>query len=131
MIEYVSKDDVSRIVEIEERALDEYRRVLDQYAAMFRKFNAVLDVQLSWKNAKEDVLYNERPAIIDGYNSFVTCAVRGADGAIIESMDHDMYMDFAWFVSICEKGVVCIDDSVDDELFSLMECCMDYFLDPY
>lgn len=127
----VSKDDVSRIVEIEERVLDEYRRVLDAYAAIFREFNAVLDVQLSWKNAIEDVLYDERPAITDGYNSFVTCAVRGADGAIIESLDHDMYMDFAWYVSICEKDVVCIDDSVDDELFSFMECCMDYFHDPY
>ena len=42
----VSKDDVSRIVEIEERVLDEYRRVLDAYAAIFREFNAVPDVHL-------------------------------------------------------------------------------------
>ena len=131
MIVNIALDGETTTPKIEERVLDEYRRVLDKYVSLFRRFDATCNVRLSWKNSQSGIIYDERPIISDGYHSYVTCTVYNASGLIVESLDHDMYMDFAWGVSVCKNRIMYIDDSIDDDLFSAMESCLDYFNDPY
>ena len=55
----------------------------------------------------------------------------GRDGDVIESADHDMYMDFAWMLSISDRGSVVVCTDVDGEAVEMMQVCEAYFRDPY
>ena len=72
----------------------------------------------------------QRPVIQNGYMSFVRWQVLTTEGKIVESEDHDMYMDFAIQIGWCSNGVVCLDDSID-ELYEYNAMVEDYFADPY
>ena len=40
-------------------------------------------------------------------------------------------MDFAWPIALYKNVMVYIEDGVSDELQEDMECCADYFKNPY
>ena len=110
-----------------EEKFDEIRRyedgILAKYksalARAFREYGAELRVYLSSGSYKNE------------YMDFVACEVRDSDGRIIESQDGDLTMDFAWPVAIYKNARVYIDDDVSDDLPEDMECCADYFKNPY
>ena len=45
--------------------------------------------------------------------------------------DHDTCMDFAWMLSIPDRGSVVVCTDVDDEAVEMMQICEAYFRDPY
>ena len=62
--------------------------------------------------------------------SFVRWKVLTAEGKIVESEDHDAYMDFAIMIGRCINGVVCLNAPIG-ELYEYNEMVEDYFTDPY
>ena len=114
-----AEENFDEIRRYEEGILAKYKSALAPYERKFRKYGAEVRVYLSsgsYKNA---------------YMDFVSCEVCDSNGKIIESKDGDLTMDFAWPIALYKNVMVYIEDGVSDELQDDMECCADYFKNPY
>lgn len=129
---YFSPNHLDEICEQENLILERYKGVICSFAQnAYKERGVVFRVFLAWKDDISDRTYNiQRPVIQNGYMSFVCWQVLTAEGKIVESEDHDMYMDFAIMIGRCSNGVVCLNDSID-ELYEYNEMVEDYFADPY
>ena len=115
----IAEDNVTRIQNVEAEILSKYVAALEPYKKEFSNYKAELRVYLSWGTFG------------NVYTDFVVCEVCDSDGKIIESKDEDLTMDFAWPIAIYRNGSVHFDDEVSDDLPEDMECCADYFKNPY
>ena len=132
MEKYFYSDQIDMIDAAEKDILFQYKKVLAIYAKKIRKYRATMNVFLGWKNSISNIVYNShRPPITSGYMAFICCQILNPEGKIVESEDHDMYMDFAWMISVYENGLVFIEDKVDDDLSDQMRSIEEYFEDPY
>lgn len=129
---YFSPNQLDEICEQEDLILEKYKGVIRSFAQnAYKERGVVFRVFLAWKDDISDRIYNiQRPVIQNGYMSFVCWQVLTAEGKIVESEDHDVYMDFAIMIGRCSNGVVCLNDSID-ELYEYNEMVEDYFADPY
>ena len=110
-------EETQAIQQAEETTLERYRAALREYAKAFARYGAstVLEIQREPNSSR----------------AWIACRVLGRDGEVIESADHDMYMDFAWMLSISDRGSVVVCTDVDGEAVEMMQVCEAYFRDPY
>ena len=125
MVEVFCWEDESSIARLENTVLNKYKSVLKTYEEKFYRYGAHLKINISW--GRLDDITNYRPPIRSNYCSFITCQIIDKHDNIIESDDHDTYMDFAWPLSIYHNGGVYVYTEIDDDLFELMDACEDYF----
>lgn len=131
---YFSSDSFEEICGQENFLLERCKEAIHAFEQnAYRERGIVFRVFLAWKDALGGRTYDiQRPAARDGYVSFVCWQVLTAEVKIVESEDHDVYMDFAMQIGDYRDGVVCVDDSiVNDELHEYMELVEDYFANPY
>lgn len=110
-------ENTAAIRRAEETALERYRAALREYAQAFARYGAstVLEIR-------------REP---DSSRAWIACRVLGRDGAVVESADRDLCMDFAWMLSIPDRRSVVVCTDVDDEAVEMMRICEAYFRDPY
>lgn len=129
---YFGLDQVDEIRKQENFILERCKEAIRSFEQnVYKERGIVFRAFLLWKDGISGRIYDiQRPVIRNGYMSFVCWQVLTAGGEIVESKDHDMYMDFAIMIGRCSDGVVCLDDSID-ELYEYNEMVEDYFADPY
>lgn len=131
---YVSykPEQLAEIDRQEECLLDKYREIIYSFKFPEKKYGVRFRVFLSWKNYISNIIYNDhRPIIQNGYMSFVCWQVCTPEGRVVESEDHDAYLDFAIQIGDYNNGVVKIDNCINDELYEYKEMIEAYFADPY
>ena len=137
---------LSTLFRIEQEIEQRYQTTLKPYLSQISDLGFSYEIHLSWKNTCTGVLYKIRPEVINGYASFITLQIKEQSGEIVESTDHDMYMDFAWIVSEYKvskykvskykvskyKGnVVHVFDNVDDDAVETLDDCINFLKNPY
>ena len=129
---YFGLDQLDEIRKQENLILERCKEVIRSFEQnTYKERGIVFRVFLSWKDGISGRIYDiQRPVIRNGYMSFVCWQVLTAEGEIVESEDHDTYMNFAIMIGRCCNRVVCLDDSID-ELYEYNEMIEDYFADPY
>lgn len=123
--------EVSLIIHAEEATLARYRRAISTYAKKFKRYGVSITVEIGWGMATHHNESDVRPKIESTYSAFIVCKIMDRDGHIVESNDHDMYMDFAWPLSRCVNNRVLVFLDIDEDLFDLMSTCEDYFHHPF
>lgn len=110
-------EETQAIRQAEETTLERYRAALREYAQAFARYGAstVLEIRREPNSSR----------------AWIACRVLGRDGEVVESADRDAYMDFAWMLSIPDRGSVVVCTDVDDEAVEMMQICEAYFRDPY
>lgn len=127
---------LSTLFRIEQEIEQRYQTTLKPYLSQISDLGFSYEIHLSWKNTRTGVLYKIRPEVINGYASFITLQIKEQSRKIVESTDHDMYMDFAWIVSEYKvskyKGnVVHVFDNVDDDAVETLDDCINFLKNPY
>ena len=134
MLAYFRPDSFEEICRQESFILERCKEAIHAFEQnAYKERGIAFRVFLAWNDALSGRTYEiQRPAIRDGYMSFVCWQVLTAEGKIVESEDHDMYMDFAMQIGGCRDGVVWVDDAiVNDELHEYRQMVEDYLTDPY
>lgn len=134
MLAYFRPDSFEEIRRQENFVLERCKEAIHAFEQnAYKERGIAFRVFLAWNDDLSGRTYEiQRPAIRDGYMSFVCWQVWTAEGKIVESEDHDMYMDFAMQIGGCRDGVVWVDDAiVNDELHEYRQMVEDYFADPY
>ena len=119
----------SLIKKTEEATFALYKAALKPYADKFANYGASMTVSLDRIIRGTDSDPNHE--IDTSYKAYISCVITDSKGCIIESIDRDMYMDFAWSLSTCVKGCVYVSTEIDSELFDIMQTCERYFSRPY
>lgn len=124
-------DEVSLIIQAEESTLARYRTVISTYAEKFKPYKVSMVVEIGWGVGDHGSGLNTRPEIQTDYSAFIVCKIFNRDGHIVESDDHDIYMDFAWPLSAFVDNHISVYLDIDEDLFDMMESCENYFRHPY
>lgn len=120
-------DQIQEIEKWEQEMLDAYDSTLRTYISHLpRDVNAVLRLDRETDAGRAD-----RPVVSPGYRAFITLTVLDRQGNVIESEDHDMYMDFAWRISVYRGGMVEVEDEVDDDFEESLKSYLEFFRNPY
>mgnify|MGYP007084676590 CR=1 FL=1 len=127
----IKASDTESVVACEEAILNKYVQAMAPHKKKFLRHSANLVMQLSWKNVVSGVCCSDRSDFVQGYTGFIICGLYDQEGCIIQSKDHDLYLDFAWMISSYAEGMICIEDEVDKDFYDTMKICEDYFMNPY
>ena len=122
----VKAENSSLISAMEERTLNLYQKSLASRVKKIENYGVKCLLGLSWK-IENTIIDDQRPKISEGYRAFITISVCNASGEVVESLDHDVYMECAYFVSQYYKGCVHIYDTVDEEAYEALEDFLRYF----
>ena len=122
----VKAEDFTLIQAMEEKTLRLYQESLDSRVKKLEKYGVKCLLGLSWKTGNT-IIDDQRPKIGEGYCAFITISVRNASGEIVESDDHDVCMDCAYFVSQYCKGSIQVYNAVDEEAYEALDGFIEYF----
>lgn len=110
--------DSEAILRAENEAFALYAPIFESYRDKFKRYAVRLTAGIEREAASL-------------YRAFIVCKIIGNDGKVVESADHDIYMDFAWPLSSCCNGQVTVFADVDDDAIKLLQACEEYFQNLY
>lgn len=112
------ENDIRSITKAENEAFALYAPIFKSYSDKFSRYAIRLYAGIERENTSP-------------YRSFIVCKVIDNKGHIVESKDHDMFMDFAWPLAFSANGYVSVYVDIDDDADALLQTCEDYFQHPY
>lgn len=121
----------SVLFRIEQEIEQRYQTTLKPYLSHISDLGFSYEIYIAWKNTLTGDLYKIRPEVINGYASFIVLKIKEQSGEIVESTDHDVYLDFSWIVSEYTGNVVRVYDNVDDDVVSTLDDCINFLKNPY
>ena len=124
-----SPHSLASIDEAERLAYRLYKDALEPYAVKYASYGVSLKIAIEWKS--RGLQMKTRPEIDSTYEAIIVCRGFDSSGHIVESSDHDFYMDFAWFLSKYGGGEIVVFEDIDGEMHELLQTCDDYFAHPY
>lgn len=110
--------DIRSIREAEKEAFTLYAPIFKLYGDKFSWYAVKLVASIERQNASP-------------YRAFVVCKIIDNTGHIVESKDHDMFMDFAWPLAFSANGYVSVYVDVNDDAVALLQACEEYFQHPF
>lgn len=122
---------LSVLFRIEQEIEHRYHTTLEPYLSHISDLGFSYEIYLAWKNTLSGILYKSRPEVVNGYASFIVLKIKEQDGKIVESTDHDVYLDFAWIVSEYTGNVVRVYANVDDDAVETLDDCINFLTNPY
>lgn len=126
-----SGETLSSLYKLEQETAQKYRKALAPYLSYIPELGLSYEMYMAWKNTQSGNLYNDRPPINDGYAAFIVFKIKKQSGKIVESTDHDVYMDYSWIVSEYSNGIIHVYDDVNEEATTTLEDCIIYLQNPY
>lgn len=120
------------IIDHENKMIELYTQIINNYAEAFHQYDCSLKVRLGWSNSFKNHSSSERISFENGYTCDIYCEVE-RDGKIIQYGDKDEEVDYFelltyWNVSsitrsFCHLNVVLLDnrDDIDNEMNWLLK----------
>lgn len=122
-------NDVISLRNTEEATFALYQAALKPYAEKFAKYGASLSASIEREG--ENISSNACTKINSTYKAYIVCKWVDRNEKVIESLDHDMTMDFAWLLSACENDQVIVYADIDSDMIDILQACEEYFSHPY